>query len=153
MTEPKSTGYASFIARVAGASFLGGVLAAAGEYVASAVLDGARFWGTPRFFYQLLFGSEFLWLGLVAAGASVVAGSAYFLWAARKRPPRLASPALLATAVALFGVPTSCFLARVDHPLFHGGAGLMRFAAPVAVAGTVVAWVVLAAAAYGTIKR
>jgi len=149
----KANDFGRFVGGVAGAGILGGILAAAGEYVVSAILDGTRFWGPPRFFYQLLFGSEFLWLGLLAAGISVIAGSGYYLRSARKGPPRLKSPALLAAATAFSGIPAACYLARVDHPAFHGGAGLMKFAAPAAAAGIVIAWAVLAGAAYALIRR
>jgi arylsulfatase A-like enzyme len=118
-----------------------------------AALRGERFWGVPRHFYQILLGVEALWLAALTLAAFVLAGSVYYVWAARKGRVELTSPALLAVTVAACGVAASYFLATVDHPLFHVKAADARFVAGGVFVGTAAAWVALAGGVYRLVKR
>ena len=153
MSGPRANSYLFFLGRAVGAGFTGGVIAAAGEYSASAILDGTRWWGTPRFFFQLLFGVEFFWLALVAAGTAAVIASFFYVWKARRGAPRLTAPALLAALAALAGVPAACFIARMELSVFRRGAGFMKYAAPASEVAVVVAWAAAALAAYAAVRR
>lgn|GEM_PF-1057157 len=149
----RSRDFGRFIGRVAGAGFAAGVLAAAGEYMLGAVLGDGRFWGVPRYFYQLLFGVEALWLAFVTAVVFAVAGTAYFGWASRRGPVALTSPALFIFLAAAGGVGASRFWATVDHPAFHGPGVWPRLIIAGVFVGTAAAWVGAAAGAYRLLRK
>lgn len=112
----------SRFARFAGAAFgsacLGGVLAAAGEYLLSAFNDPGGFWGSPRFCYQLLLGVEALWAAALSSMAYVIGGSAYFIYSRRRGPVRLDLPAAFILTVALTGIPFFRLLATANFMWF-----------------------------------
>jgi arylsulfatase A-like enzyme len=114
MAKRNDAGLARFLAPLVGASLLGGVLAAAGEYSLGCILGGARFWGVPRFYYQVLLGVEAAWLGALAAVAFGVCGAVIYLLYRRKGELELAAPALWVVAVAACGVPAARYLAVAD---------------------------------------
>jgi arylsulfatase A-like enzyme len=112
-------GYGRFIGHVFGAASLGGVLAAAGEYILGAVLGRAVFWGSPRFFFQMMVGAEALWAGAVAGVVFAVGGSLYYAAKIRKGGARLTSPSLLVIVIALTGIAFFRFLATADFVRFY----------------------------------
>ena len=77
MPNRKNSGRTRFLAPLVGASLLGGVLAAAAEYILSSIRGGTPFWGVPRFYYQLLYAVEAAWLGVLAACTFGVRGGIY----------------------------------------------------------------------------
>jgi arylsulfatase A-like enzyme len=137
VTEPKSTGYGSFVGRVAGAGMLGGVLAAAGEYVLGAALGRGPFWGEPRFLYQLLWAGESLWLAAISGLVFAAAASMYYWIFPRRRGFGLASPAKLTLLTAALGIPVFYYLAAVDISWFLGKPRIIVVAVFAAV---VAAW-------------
>jgi len=142
--------YGSFVGRVCGAACLGGVLAAAGEYVFGAVAGGGAFWGQPRFLYQLIFGAEALWAAVVSGLVFAAGASIYYPAAVRRGPVRLDSPPLLAAVVALIGAPFFYFLTTCDFAAFCGKPAVV--AVGVFVLG-VAAWFIAAAAVYGVLNK
>jgi arylsulfatase A-like enzyme len=112
--------YGSFVGQVCGAACLGGVLAAAGEYVLGAALGRGPFWGQPRFLYQLIIGAEVLWAAVISGLVFAAGGSVYYLIASRVRKARPASPLLLAAAVALTGAAFFYFLTTRNFAAFAG---------------------------------
>ncbi len=141
-------GFLGFLVPLVGASLLGGVVGAAAEYALASALAGARFWGEPHFYYQILLGVEAAWLGALAAAAFGVCGGVYYLLYGRRKELALASPALWVLAVAACGAPAAHYLAVADvsFPWVRS-----RFAAVAAASfflGVVVLWVVSATALY-----
>jgi arylsulfatase A-like enzyme len=106
--------YGGFVGRVCGAACLGGVLAAAAEYIFGAAIGRGAFWGQPRFLYQIILGAEALWAAVVTGLLFAVGGSIYYLAAARRGPVRLESPPLLVAGVALAGAPFFYLMATAD---------------------------------------
>lgn len=148
MDNRRNAGLTRFLAPLVGASLLGGVLAAAGEYSLGCILGGARFWGVPRFYYQALLGVEAAWLGALAAVAFGVCGAFYYLLYRRKGELELAAPALWVVAVAACGVPAAHYLAVADvaFPWVKS-----RFAAAAAASfflGVITLWGLAAAVLY-----
>jgi len=111
-------GYGRFTGQVFGAACLGGVLAAAGEFILGAVLGRGAFWGPPRLFFQVLVGAEALWAAAVSGLVFAGGGSIYYFWAVRRGRVHLNSPALLIAVIALIGIPFFYFLATVDFVPF-----------------------------------
>lgn len=144
----RSSGYGRFVGPVAGAAFVGGALAAAGEHILGAAAGAGGFGGEPRFFYQLLFGAEALWLALVAVVIFAAGASAYYAWAARRGPVRLASPAALVISVALCGVAAAYFLATAEYPYVVARPRVTKALTAALYGGVGVAWVGAAAAFY-----
>jgi arylsulfatase A-like enzyme len=123
-------------------------LAAAGEYSLGCILGGARYWGAPRFYYQILLGVEAAWLGALAAVAFGVCGAVIYLLYRRKGELELAAPALWVIAVAACGAPAAHYLAVADvsFPWVKS-----RFAAAAAASfflGVITLWGLGAAALY-----
>jgi arylsulfatase A-like enzyme len=148
MSDGKTARLTQFLAPLVGASFLGGVLAAFGEYILSSVLGDARFWGEPRLYYQMLLGVEAAWLGALAAASFGVCGGVYYLLCGKSKDLTLASPALWVLAVAACGTPAAHYLAVADvsFPWVRS-----RFAAVAAASfflGVVGLWVLSATALY-----
>ncbi len=114
MSDVRTALLPRFLAPLVGASLLGGILAAAGEYALTSVLRGARFWGEPRFYYQILLAVEAAWLGVLAAVTFGLCGGLYYLITKRRRELALAFPALWIVAVAACGTPAAHFLAVAD---------------------------------------
>lgn len=153
MATERLKDYGRFMGEVAGASCVAGVLAAAGEYALGAALGDGRFWGPPRYFFQILFGFEALWVALLATAFFSVAATAYFWWASRRGTVRLASPALFVLMAALGGAGAARFWATVDHTAFHGPAFSARLIVAGVFVGTAAVWVVLAAGIYRLLKK
>ena len=123
-------------------------MAAAGEYSLGCILGGARFWGVPHFYYQVLLGVEAAWLSVLAAIAFGVCGAVYYLLYKRKDDLELAAPALWVVAVAACGAPVAHYLAVADvsFPWVKS-----RFAAAAAASfflGVITLWGLGAAALY-----
>jgi arylsulfatase A-like enzyme len=114
MSDSIKKDFIRFSAQLVGASLAGGILAAAAEYALTSVLRGTRFWGEPRFYYQILLGVEAAWLGVLASVSFGVCGGLYYLIAKRRRELALAFPALWIVAVAACGTPAAHFLAVAD---------------------------------------
>ncbi len=112
-------GYVRFTGQVFTAGCLGGVLAAAGEYILGAGLGRGAFWGPPRLFFQILFGAEALWAAAVSGLVFAAGCSIYYFWAARRGRVHLSSPPLLIAVIALSGAPFFYFLATVDFVWFN----------------------------------
>ncbi len=150
MTERRRNNYGRFIGSIAGASCLGGILAGAAEYVFGAVLARGGFWGTPRRFFQLLFGAEVLWV--VAAGALVFSAGAslYYFRAAKRGRVDLVSPATFIVLVAAFGAAAFYFLATVDIGWFYGKP---RVGVVAVFLFTVAAWFCAVWAIYNLINK
>jgi arylsulfatase A-like enzyme len=146
-------GYGRFVGPVAGAALPAGVLAAAGECALGAALGDGRFWGVPRYFYQLLLGVEALWLAFLTAAIFAVAATAYFWRASRRGPVALTSPALFIFLAAACGVGAARFWATVDHPLFHGSGAATALIVPAVFVGTAAAWVGVTAGVYRLLRR
>ena len=153
MATERLKDYGRFIGEVAAASCVAGVLAAAGEYALGAALGDGRFWGPPRYFFQILFGVEALWVALLATAFFTVAATAYFWWASRRGTVRLASPALFVLMAALGGAGAARFWATVDHTAFHGPGFSTRLIIAGVFVGTAAVWVVLAAGIYRLLKK
>lgn len=145
--------YGRFVGEVAAVSCVAGVLAAAGEYVLGAALGDGRFWGPPRYFFQILLGVEALWVAFLAAAIFAVAATAYFWWASRRGPVRLASPALFAVLAALGGAGAARFWATVDHPALHRGGVTTRLIIAAVFVGAAAAWVGLSAGIYRLLQK
>ena len=151
MANRRNAGLKRFLAPLVGASLLGGVLAAAGEYSLGYVLGGARFWGVPRFYYQVLLGVEAAWLGVLTAVAFGVCGAIILLLYKKRGDLELAAPALWVVAVAACGAPAAHFLAVADvsFPWVKS-----RFAAAAAASfflGVITLWGLGAAVLYRTL--
>jgi arylsulfatase A-like enzyme len=112
-------GYGRFIGKIFGAACLGGVLAAAGEYILGAVLARGGFWGSPRPVYQLMVGAEALWAAVASGLVFAVGGSVYYLATIRRGGARLTSPPLLIGIIALTGALFFRFLATFDFVRFY----------------------------------
>jgi arylsulfatase A-like enzyme len=134
LTTSQANGFGRFVAPVAAAGILGGILAAAAEYMLGALLGEGAFWGEPRFIYQLSFSGECLWLALLGGLAFALAASVYYWLFPGKRAARLASPARLAVLTAALGTPAFYFLASVDVSWFLGKPRIIVVAAFAAVA-------------------
>jgi arylsulfatase A-like enzyme len=112
-------GYGRFAGQVFGAGCVGGVLAAAGEYIFGAGIGRGPFWGPPRLFFQMLFGAEALWAAAVSGLVFAGGFSIYYLWAAGRGQVRLTSPPLLVAVIALTGTPFFYFIGTVDFVRFY----------------------------------
>jgi arylsulfatase A-like enzyme len=121
-------GYGRFVGHVFGAACLGGVLAAAGEYILGAVLGRVAFWGPPRFFFQIMIGAEALWVAAVSGVVFAAGGSVYYFAAIRRGRARLTSPRLLVAVIALTGIPFFRFLATTDFVRFYYKPNVMIIA-------------------------
>jgi len=140
--------YGRFLARVASASVIGGVLATAAEYGLGALRGEGSFWAAPRRFYQLLFGAEALWLIFLTTAVFAAVATAYYLLAARRRKVTLAAPAFFALAAAATTAAVARFFATYDHPLMFANPVRARPFLAALGAGTAVAWVAAAAGLY-----
>ena len=153
MATERLKNYGRFVGHVAATSCVAGVLAAAGEYALGAALGDGRFWGPPRYFFQILLGLEALWVAFLAAAIFAVAATAYFWLASRRGPARLESPALFTLMAALGGVGAARFWATVDHTALHG-PGVQAWLVIVAVfVAAAAAWVILAAGVYRLLRK
>lgn len=123
-------------------------MAAAAEYILSSGLGGARFWGVPRFFYQIMFGVEAAWLGLLAAVVFGVCGAVFYFSYKRRSELELASPALWVVAVAACGGPAAYFLAVADVRFPGVGPRFAIVAAGLLFLGVIILWALAAAALY-----
>ncbi len=135
---------------MAGAAALGGVLAAAGEYILAAATTAAAFWRVPRQFYQLLWSSEALWTAALAAAVFGVGAAAYYVVASRRGPVRLAKPALLAALVGGWGAAALFAFTKATAPWFPerpAVADLLLSAAAIA------AWATVTASSYIVARR
>ncbi len=153
MASEKLTEYGRFAGKVAAASCVAGVLAAAGEYALGAALGDGRFWGPPRYFYQISLGVEALWLAVVTAAVFAAGATAYFLFASRRGPVRFASPALFVLLAALGGVAVARFWATIDHPALHGGDIWARLVVAGVFVGGAAAWVGIAVGLYRLLQK
>lgn len=144
--------YGRFLARVAGAGFLGGAFAAAAEYIIGVAAGRGRFWGLPRHFYQMLLGAEVLWAAALAGALCALSGSVYYAWAARRGPTRLASPPVFVVVVALCGAPALYFLATVDHPYFYLRT-MAKVIVPFVVVAVLGAWAAATWGVYSLINK
>jgi arylsulfatase A-like enzyme len=148
MSEDRAVRVAQFPAPLVGASLLGGVLAAAGEYALACASGGARFWGAPRFYYQILLGVEAAWLGALAAAAFGLGGAVYFLFNKKRAGLELKVPAYWVLAVAACGVPAARVLAVADFNFQWVRSGLGPAVAVAFSLGVVALWGLAAAALY-----
>ncbi len=153
MATERVKNYGRFMGEVAGTSCVAGILAAAGEYALGAALGDGRFWGPPRYFYQILLGVEALWVAFLAGAFFAAAATAYFWWASRRGTVRLASPALFTLMAALGGAGAARFWATVDHTAFHGPGFETKLIIAGVFLGAAAAWVILAAGVYRLLKK
>ncbi len=112
-------GYGRFIGKVFGAACLGGVLAAAGEYILGVIWGRVAFWGSPRLFFQIMVGAEALWAALVSGVVFAAGVTLYYFATIRRGRAGLASPPLLVAVITLTGVPFFRFLATADFVRFY----------------------------------
>jgi arylsulfatase A-like enzyme len=153
MASEKLSDYGRFVGKVAAASCVAGVLAAAGEFALGAALGDGRFWGPPRYFFQISLGVEAVWLAVITAAIFTAGASAYFLFASRRGPVDLASPALFVLLAALGGAAAARFWATVDHPALHGGGVGPRLVVAAVFVGGAAAWVVIAVGLYRLLQK
>jgi arylsulfatase A-like enzyme len=148
MAKRNDFGLTRFLGPLVGASFLGGVLAAAAEYILASIVGGSPFWGSPRFYYQILLAVEAAWLGLLAAATFGLCGAVYYALRRRKGEPVVASPPLWVIAVAACGAPAAHVLAVADVSFPWVKSRLAVIAAGLFFVGIVSLWALAASALY-----